>query len=75
VVKDVTQHRAAAVALANLRRFRYLDDSKAYAEAEDKVLNSTERATLEALAERVGIELSLLRVPKTWPRASPLRAG
>jgi hypothetical protein len=72
LVKDVTQHRAAAVALANLWRFRYLDESKAHAEAKEEVLSSAERANLEVLAERVGVKLSLHVFPKRGHEPAPL---
>jgi hypothetical protein len=59
VVKDVIQHRAAAVALARLERFRYLDHSKGRLAAEEKILNSRERESLEELARSLGVGLSI----------------
>jgi hypothetical protein len=64
VVKDVIQHRAAAVALASLERFRYLDRSKARLEAKEKILNSRELGILEELADSLGVELSMQVMPK-----------
>ena len=72
IVKDVTRHRAAAVALANLGRFRRLDASKAHADAEEEILNSEERVSLEAVAERLGVKLSLAVLPKGGYRQAPL---
>jgi hypothetical protein len=59
VVKDLIQYRAAAVALASLERFTYLDRAKARLAAKERILNSKELEILEELAASSGVELSM----------------
>jgi hypothetical protein len=75
LVKDVTQHRAAAVALANLDMFRYFDGRRAHAETKAEVLNSAESVALQALAEKAGVGLSLHVHPKRGRLSDPLSLG
>ncbi len=72
LVKDITQYRAAAVALANLDTFRYFEGGRAHAEAKAEILNSAESAALRVLAEKAGVELSLHVYPKRGQFTGPL---
>jgi hypothetical protein len=74
IVKDVIQHRAAAVALASLERLRYLDRSKARLEAKKQILNSRELGILEGLAASFGVKLSMHVTPKGGYRQDHLSA-
>lgn len=74
VVEDLIQHRAAAHALANLGGFRRLKRQKARLAAEEEIMNSGARATLEKLAESMGAELSVYVRPKGGYRSDRLSA-
>ena len=72
VVKDVTRHRAAAVALAGLGTFSGLRRERAWRDARATVLRSTERAALEELAKSTGVRLSVHATPERRFRAASL---
>ena len=72
VVKDVIQHRAAAVALANLNTFRYLRRERARLDNRARVLRSRERTTLEELARGMGVGLSIHATPQRGRRTTPM---
>ena len=72
VVKDVVQHRAAAVALANLDLLRDLRLEKTWVDTKTKVLRSRERAALEELARGMGVRLSIHARPELGNRRDPV---
>lgn len=72
LVNDLIQYRAAAVALANLERFRDLLRSRVHLEAEQKILRSMERKNLEKLAEAMEVKLSIHVLPRGHYRRDPL---
>ena len=64
VVRDLTRHRAAAVALAGLGTCSGLRRERAWRDARATVMRSTERAALEKLARSTGVTLSIHAMPE-----------